>query len=306
MSEDFVEALSKQMNNELEPKVEEPSETDTARLKRILKEQVSFKDWASSLSHDFINLLTVISGYADLARCFPSEVVQSYERLEKFTHTATGLIEKYASRADSTRAKEKLLHVLNNALTPIYGCASMVKENPEKLSRYDKQISAGISRAVSIIRELQAFAHADSLLPKESINLLQLLELAFEENAGRHLNINRNYSIGSYRVSANQNELKRVYTCMIQNSIEAEADTLLATTYENAKTICIQLMDNGRGVDDKNIPHIFEPFYTTKYQNLGLSLATSKKIIEKYGGNIRFESKKWKGTAVTIEIPACK
>ena len=53
-----------------------------------------------------------------------------------------------------------------------------------------------------------------------------------------------------------------------------------------------------------DLPHVFEPYFTTKRTGTGLGLAISRKVVEALGGTIRIESREGEGTRVEIELPA--
>jgi two-component system sensor histidine kinase HydH len=52
-----------------------------------------------------------------------------------------------------------------------------------------------------------------------------------------------------------------------------------------------------------NLPHVFEPYFTTKRTGSGLGLAIARKVVETLGGSIRMESHEGEGTRVEIELP---
>lgn len=68
--------------------------------------------------------------------------------------------------------------------------------------------------------------------------------------------------------------------------------------------IAISVKDQGTGIPENHIPHIFEPFYTTKEEGNGLGLAISYSIIKKHGGHMSVESNEGDGTTFNIYLPA--
>jgi signal transduction histidine kinase len=62
--------------------------------------------------------------------------------------------------------------------------------------------------------------------------------------------------------------------------------------------------DRGAGVAPEDLPHVFEPFFTTRKTGTGLGLAIARKVVEALGGTIRLESRAGEGTRVEIELPA--
>ena len=62
--------------------------------------------------------------------------------------------------------------------------------------------------------------------------------------------------------------------------------------------------DRGAGVPARDLPHVFEPYFTTKRTGTGLGLAIARKVVEALGGAIRMASREGEGTRVEIELPA--
>ena len=65
----------------------------------------------------------------------------------------------------------------------------------------------------------------------------------------------------------------------------------------------LEVEDNGIGMDDETMSHVFEPLFTTKAQGTGLGLAIVQKIIEEHGGSVSLKSALNRGTKVTVIIP---
>lgn len=68
----------------------------------------------------------------------------------------------------------------------------------------------------------------------------------------------------------------------------------------------IEVRDTGKGIDRADLPHLFEPFFTTRPSGTGLGLSTSQALLRQHGGAISVESEQGKGTVVTILIPVEK
>jgi signal transduction histidine kinase len=93
---------------------------------------------------------------------------------------------------------------------------------------------------------------------------------------------------------------------LILNAIEAmpEGGTLSINSKWTAETLQLEITDTGKGIAEDQIKKIFEPFYTTKEQGLGLGMAYAKKILEEHGGSISLDSKSGEGTTIHIIRPA--
>jgi two-component system NtrC family sensor kinase len=57
------------------------------------------------------------------------------------------------------------------------------------------------------------------------------------------------------------------------------------------------------GIAPENLPHVFEPYFTTKEVGIGLGLALTKQILEEHGGRIELASEPGKGTVVRLQLP---
>ncbi|RIW33245.1 PAS domain S-box protein [Bacillus salacetis] len=106
-------------------------------------------------------------------------------------------------------------------------------------------------------------------------------------------------------VNADQNQLKQVFINLIKNAVEAIEETGVARveTKKDLNRVLVNIEDNGVGMDQEWIDRLGEPFYSTKEKGTGLGLAVCQKIIERHQGEITFESKKGRGTTVTISLP---
>ena len=108
-------------------------------------------------------------------------------------------------------------------------------------------------------------------------------------------------------VRCDPNQIEQVVLAMIINAIDAmpQGGNLWITTRQNsASTVELIIRDDGIGISNEHLSHIFEPFYTTKEAGgSGLGLAISENIVERHGGSIAVASKVGQGTSFTILLP---
>jgi signal transduction histidine kinase len=64
-----------------------------------------------------------------------------------------------------------------------------------------------------------------------------------------------------------------------------------------------KITDNGSGIDEQDLPRIFDPFFTKKASGTGLGLSVSYKIIESHKGNILVSSRVGEGTSFILQLP---
>jgi two-component system NtrC family sensor kinase len=116
-------------------------------------------------------------------------------------------------------------------------------------------------------------------------------------------------------ITASADQLKQVILNLVLNAAESMSDggtvTVATGTYRDASTrilradaIQIQIRDTGAGIDEEHMPHIFEPFFSTKGERgTGLGLWVSSGIVQAHGGTLQVRSRPGRGTTFTITLP---
>jgi two-component system NtrC family sensor kinase len=103
-------------------------------------------------------------------------------------------------------------------------------------------------------------------------------------------------------------QLRQVFLNIILNACEAmnNAGVLTVTTAlsnKRKKAVRVEIADSGVGIDEKDLPKIFDPFFTSKEKGTGLGLSVVYGIINSHQGTIEVDSKAGKGTTITITLP---
>jgi len=83
----------------------------------------------------------------------------------------------------------------------------------------------------------------------------------------------------------------------------------IATSFNPERRACVlTVRDEGVGISEEIMPHITDPFCTTKRQSggTGLGLSISMRIVKNYGGSLQFQSEVNKGTTVYLHLPAAQ
>lgn len=103
-------------------------------------------------------------------------------------------------------------------------------------------------------------------------------------------------------------QLKQVFINLVKNAAEATSGkgeiNIKISRDDESGLIDIIVSDNGCGMDDESLKHIFTPFYTTKKKGVGIGLSVAEKIVRNHGGQINVESRRNEGTRFTISLPA--
>ncbi|KAF5033534.1 Sensor protein ZraS [anaerobic digester metagenome] len=110
------------------------------------------------------------------------------------------------------------------------------------------------------------------------------------------------------RVFADTAQMHQVLVNLITNAIQSMrpgGELRVATRGEPGQTARIVIADNGQGIPPDALPHIFDPFFSTKgTEGTGLGLSVSYGIVKNHGGRLRVESAVGKGTTCSVELPA--
>jgi signal transduction histidine kinase len=92
-------------------------------------------------------------------------------------------------------------------------------------------------------------------------------------------------------------QLQQVLVNLVVNAVQAMEESgvarrgiLIRTSLSDPETVCCTIEDSGPGVDQADLPHLFDTFFTTKDSGMGMGLAITQSIIEAHGGQIRADN----------------
>jgi len=204
-----------------------------------------------------------------------------------------------------------LAHEIKNPLSGISGAAQLLEASVDDDDRVlTRLIRDEADRIVKLVDRMEVFSD-ERPIEREPVNIHVVLDhvrrLA-RSGFARNLSIRDEYDPSLPLVLANRDQLVQVFLNLVKNAAEAVGDTpggeiVLTTAYKpgfrlsvpgNPSKVTLPLefcvRDNGAGVPEELIPHLFEPFVTTKANGTGLGLALVAKIIRDHGGVIECES----------------
>ena len=108
-------------------------------------------------------------------------------------------------------------------------------------------------------------------------------------------------------VMADPVQLQQAIINLLLNAADAMNEggsiTLKTSLNERARSLCVIIMDTGKGIDSSVIGKIFLPFFTTKAKGTGLGLAITKRLLEQHGGSITVDSTAGSGATFTLTLP---
>jgi signal transduction histidine kinase len=205
----------------------------------------------------------------------------------------------------------KVAHEIRNPLVSVGGFARRLEARLDgRLKEYAAIITKEVMRLENILKEILSFVRGMGLAIEETEvnNLLdEVLSLYRDELKNRKIEVKKEYR-EYLRLPIDPARIKEAIINILTNAIQAiERDgTITVITEKNNSDGVIIIKDTGVGIDEKDLPNIFNPFFTTKPEGTGLGLAITKKIIEEHGGRIEVETSVGKGTSFIIILPSVR
>lgn len=220
-----------------------------------------------------------------------------------------------------------IAHDFNNLMTVITGYVGLMRKRlgePELLARGLEEIGKAGTRATRLTQQLIAFSRKQILQPQIlDLNLIvSNMDRMLRRLIGEDIDFVSILGRGLGMVKADPGQIEQVIVNLALNArdampkggrltIETSNAELTASDMREHSDIPpgpyvkIVFQDNGTGMDDETIAHIFEPYFTTKEvgKGSGLGLATVYGIIRQSGGDIWVRSEQGKGTTFTIWLP---
>lgn len=216
-----------------------------------------------------------------------------------------------------------LAHELRNPLVSIQTFAALLKERGTELDfqhEFSAVVQRDVNRIASIVENVAAFAESNKV-QMTTVSLAEVLTAAAEivrPEAQRHgVEFVLPANDGTC-VTANFSQLLQVFLNLVQNSVQAMEGrpgsrlAIFSELRDDAQQplICVTLADNGPGIEPTLLPHIFEPFTTTKStgkrlgkHGMGLGLAIVKRIVQHHHGEINVTSTLGQGTTFKVYLP---
>lgn len=206
-------------------------------------------------------------------------------------------------------------HELNNPLTAVLGFAQLaLKQTVDPVLRKDlESIATEAERAGRIVDNLLGFARSHSGRGDHfdaAASLQKVLDLREYECRVNNIEVVTYLDPDTPVTRADVHRMEQVFLNLIGNAIHAIGEgagngNITVGLVAIDDLIRISITDDGPGIPEDVLPHIFEQFYTTKPvgKGTGLGLHICQEIVQDHGGQIRVESHARRGTTFAVEIP---
>lgn len=202
-----------------------------------------------------------------------------------------------------------MAHEIRNPLAGIKGYAQLTEsaDNLEQARLYADKIVTQSVRMESLVDDLLMFAREDrgdrypadlSALVQESVTMIRM-EVDLEKTKVIHI------AQTAMKVLVASDRIIQLLLNLLKNGLQAMPDggILRVELSEARSNAIITISDSGVGITPENLPHIFDPFWTSKAKGTGLGLALCKKVTQEHGGSLTVESTPGAGTTFTVILP---
>ncbi|OYW53433.1 MAG: two-component sensor histidine kinase [Rhizobiales bacterium 17-65-6] len=220
------------------------------------------------------------------------------------------LTHRGAARSVSALAS-MLAHEIKNPLSGIRGAAQLLEQSAGDEDRaLTRLICDEADRIVKLVDRMEVFSD-ERPVEREPVNIHAVLEhvrTLAASGFGRHVRFVEEYDPSLPPVFANRDQLIQVFLNLVKNAAEAidgdlDGEIQLTTAFRPGVRLTVPgtssrvslplefcVKDNGKGVPEDLLPHLFDPFVTTKPTGTGLGLALVAKIIGDHGGIVECDS----------------
>ncbi|MBA4393513.1 MAG: hypothetical protein C0407_08160 [Desulfobacca sp.] len=208
---------------------------------------------------------------------------------------------------------DQISHQIRNPITAIGGFALRLAKDrisPEEYNNYTKIIHNEARRLEHIIDRLVEFAHvtSDRYFALTLTDIFEGVKKIFQkdgEGLSNRIRLPDPETLPITPLFGDLTLIIRAVQSLVQNGLEAGSNgsevTVTCESFENE--IRIRVKDLGEGILSEHLPFIFDPFYTTKFNSVGLGLTTAKRIVQAHKGTITINSASKEGTEVSLILP---
>ncbi len=241
------------------------------------------------------------------------------QRVEELRQAEASLLRSAQLAAVGEMAAE-VAHEINNPLTTIMGFVELaLRELPNNLPQYQELeiVHSEAKRAQAVVRRMLDFSRKqDMQMVSVDLNLLveETLHLFQHSAEAGKIDICFTQAAGLPSVLAEPGLIKQVVLNLVHNAMQAMPDggsLVLETRLEShhgRQGISLYVTDTGHGIDPKDLPHIYDPFFTTRPpgRGTGLGLSISYAILSHHGGFIDVTSEPGQGSRFQVWLPVAQ
>lgn len=221
-----------------------------------------------------------------------------------------------------------IAHDFNNLLVTILGNASLARsmeQCPLEIDELLLQVETGARRAAELTKQMLDYAGRGRFavalvdLPALVTEMAELLNATIP----KQVELRCHFQQGLPAIEVDSTQVRQVVMNLVTNAAEAigdrsgkiviqveqrfvsaaELERFVGEVARPGSFLCLEVQDDGSGMDHDTASRVFDPFFTTKFTGRGLGMAAVLGIVRGHHGAIRIESREREGTRVTVLLP---
>jgi C4-dicarboxylate-specific signal transduction histidine kinase len=238
-----------------------------------------------------------------------------------------GELQKELAHANRVVTMEQLTasitHEVNQpvaaARNNVIAALRFLDKNPPDLQEVREALACAADdtdRAGAVISRMRALMQkASPRSERVDINeaVHEVIELTRGEALKNGVSVKSKFSKSLPIITCDRVQLQQVVLNLILNALQAMSEdregarqVLITTSQTESNDPCIGIQDTGPGLSSETLSRLFEPFYTTKPNGMGLGLAICRSIIEAHGGRLWADANEPRGAAFRFTLPNIK
>jgi len=231
------------------------------------------------------------------------EYIKYSKKLEKLVEMKTNENINNARLITAGKVASMIGHDIRSPLQTIKNCVYLMKKthNDPLLTNIEDQLKY----TVELISRFEDKIKTDRI-KLEYCSIPELIEnIMFSFSINKNIKVIRSISSNIPLMRIDGFQFKRVLVNIINNSIQAmpQGGKLLISAEIKKDALELSVADSGIGIPEDKLQGVFNPFYTTKKDGMGLGLSFCKSMVEEHGGTIEVVSEENVGTTIFIRIP---
>jgi PAS domain S-box-containing protein len=246
--------------------------------------------------------------------------VTEARRVEDQVHQARAELAHVARVTTLGELTAAIAHEINQPLSAVVtrgqACLNWLNREPPNLEKVRSLVAAIIDsgkRAGEVINRLRSMMtkstpHRDLLNINDAI--LAVIPLVSAEAQRNRVLLRTELSNDLPLVLGDRIQLQQVILNLIMNAIEAmrgidetQRNVLVVSKKDGRKSALVEVQDSGAGLEGLELDRLFDAFYTTKPDGMGIGLAVSRTIVESHGGELRALPNETRGSVFQFGLP---
>jgi signal transduction histidine kinase len=266
------------------------------------------KDGREMYSDEDLELLSTLANQAAIA----IDNARLYENLKQ----SQNIIRRADRLSSLGQLTAGLAHEIRNPLVAIRTFTQLLPERYQDVdfrNSFQSLALKEVDRICGLVNDLLSFARPSAPnVAAENVNeivdsIVRILETEAKEKG---VQIYRRLATNLPKVLIDKEQIKQVSMNIILNALQSiqgkgvvEVSTRIFAKDSASEFVQVSVHDSGVGIPEKDLENIFNPFFTTKKEGVGLGLSITHQIVQEHGGYIVVESQVGRGTTFFINLP---